>query len=350
MTQQLKGILGSGFFGILLFFSGLFIWLTPVPILYRYHQNGRGAALGAVAVSMFGLAALYFALVPWVVSSWGHEQALKYLFWIPGLFAVEGGKWLPSSFGLSYFLFYATVGFTLGIWERREVNTTRLVARVLAVLLVGVLFWLFIESGAKFGSYLAQSEQYLTALFEKMTQSPEGAAIDSDQQAFIKMHGQDIIYYAVRLIPGMFLAMSIFVIWLNMVVCRRLFVKTKTLRYPFFARLGEFKDWQLPFGFVWALIGFVSLLLADLYFFKVAYLKFIALNALIIFALIYFFQGLAILSFYGKRFKLPPLVKLLFYIVFLLFFQPIALVLLGFGFFDSWFNFRKLALKSAGEK
>lgn len=345
MMKRWKGILGSGFFGVLFFFSGLLIWLTPVPILYRYHQNGRVAALGAIAVSAAGLALLYFGLVPWIAQSWGVEKAVQYLFWIPGVFALSSGLWQPSTFGLAYFLFYATIGFTLGIWESKETNATRLVSRVLLILVAGVLFWLAVESGGQFVQYFHKTEQYLNTLFQQMAQGADTGNLDSEQQAFFQAYAKDIIYYAVRLIPGMFLSMAIFVVWLNMVVCRRLFVKSKSLRDPFFARLGEFKNWQLPFGFVWALIGFVSLLLLDLYFFRVHYFKFIALNALIVFALIYLFQGLAILNFYAQRWKLPPLFKLLFYLVFLIFFQPIAILLLGFGFFDAWFDFRKLAAK-----
>jgi uncharacterized protein YybS (DUF2232 family) len=159
--------------------------------------------------------------------------------------------------------------------------------------------------------------------------------------AVLQSYGPTVIYYAVRLIPGMILAMAIFVTWLNIVVSRRIFLKE-----GFFEKLGSLKQWQVPFGFVWAWIGIALLLVADIYFLKVNYLKLFAFNAFIIFGLIYFFQGLAILAFYNQRWALPPLARLVFYLLFFIFFQPFSLILLAVGFFDSWFNFRKLTPKA----
>ena len=60
--------------------------------------------------------------------------------------------------------------------------------------------------------------------------------------------------------------------------------------------------------------------------------------------LIYFFQGIAIVSFFFKKKEVPFFLK--FFIYTLIVIQQIfALLVIGIGFFDTWFDFRKLNLK-----
>jgi hypothetical protein len=66
-----------------------------------------------------------------------------------------------------------------------------------------------------------------------------------------------------------------------------------------------------------------------------------AINVLIVVAAVYCFQGLAVASFFFRT-KLSPLMRMVGYVVFFLFFQVgMALVIL-LGLADFWFDFRKL--------
>jgi uncharacterized protein YybS (DUF2232 family) len=56
---------------------------------------------------------------------------------------------------------------------------------------------------------------------------------------------------------------------------------------------------------------------------------------------IYFFQGIAIVSFYFEKKKLPRVLRFVLY-SFIALQQIILLVVIGLGFFDIWLNFRKL--------
>ena len=343
MFLKVKGVLVTGGLAVLLYLSGLLLWLTPIPILYAYKKSGRQAAWGGLIFALIFLAFLYFGVIHWVSGYFGWEKVQQYLFWLPGVGLAAGNALLPGTYGLPYFFFYGLMGLLLGFWEFKEKSATLLVTKVVAILAVGVLAWVFLQSGGSFTSLVAGTEAYFQELLKQMLQKPaEGNPELQEQLAVLQSYGPTVIYYAVRLIPGMILAMAIFVTWLNIIVSRRFFWKDL-----FFEKLGPLKVWQLSFGFVWALIGVAFLLVVDIYFLKVNYLKLFAINAFIVFGLIYFFQGLAILAFFNQRWALPPMARLIFYVLFFIFFQPFSLILLTIGFFDSWFDFRKLTPRPA---
>jgi uncharacterized protein YybS (DUF2232 family) len=175
-----------------------------------------------------------------------------------------------------------------------------------------------------------------------MVSLPEKTAEVQQQLILLDTHKESIAYYATRLIPGMVICTAIFVIWLNVVVAQKIFYRDGV-----FPNLVSLRTWRLPFVYVWILIGVAGLLLLDVYIFKINIFKMAALNVFLIFALIYFFQGLSILAFFSQRWAVSPLIKIGFYVLFFLFFQPLGFLLLAFGFFDSWFDFRKLSSKTA---
>jgi len=59
---------------------------------------------------------------------------------------------------------------------------------------------------------------------------------------------------------------------------------------------------------------------------------------------VYFFQGIAIISFFFEKKNFPKALR--FFLYSLIALQQMALiVVIAFGFFDMWLNFRKLDLK-----
>ena len=56
---------------------------------------------------------------------------------------------------------------------------------------------------------------------------------------------------------------------------------------------------------------------------------------------IYFFQGIAIVSFFFEKKRLPVALRFILYSLIVVQ-QFLLLLIIGFGFFDMWLNFRKL--------
>jgi uncharacterized protein YybS (DUF2232 family) len=74
--------------------------------------------------------------------------------------------------------------------------------------------------------------------------------------------------------------------------------------------------------------------------------KVIGLNGLIVLMTIYFFQGIAIVSFYFEKKGVPRMFKIFIYSLIAIQ-QIILMAVIGLGFFDVWFDFRKLELKES---
>jgi uncharacterized protein YybS (DUF2232 family) len=72
--------------------------------------------------------------------------------------------------------------------------------------------------------------------------------------------------------------------------------------------------------------------------------KIAGLNGLLVLMMIYFFQGIAIVSFYFEKKRFPRILRIFLYSVIGL--QQLMLFLvIGLGFFDMWLNFRKFEAK-----
>jgi uncharacterized protein YybS (DUF2232 family) len=56
---------------------------------------------------------------------------------------------------------------------------------------------------------------------------------------------------------------------------------------------------------------------------------------------VYFFQGIAIVSFYFNKKRFPRVIRIFLYTLIAIQ-QLVLLAVIGLGFFDMWFNFRKL--------
>jgi hypothetical protein len=111
--------------------------------------------------------------------------------------------------------------------------------------------------------------------------------------------------------------------------------------FGFFGTLEDLSSFRIPFLGVWLVIGALSLFLANSYLWQQDTLSFVLINLFIVLFALYFFQGLAIASFYLTLNGVTPWMRLLFYSLLLIFFESLGLFLVGVGFFDSWFNFRK---------
>jgi uncharacterized protein YybS (DUF2232 family) len=105
------------------------------------------------------------------------------------------------------------------------------------------------------------------------------------------------------------------------------------LQYPEFAPMDQ---WQSPELMVWGVIaaGFAL-------FLSIGGIRFLAINGLIVMAIIYVFHGLAIMLFFFNKHRVPHWVRFGTYLL-ILFQQIFWIVLAMAGLFDQWIDFRKI--------
>jgi uncharacterized protein YybS (DUF2232 family) len=142
----------------------------------------------------------------------------------------------------------------------------------------------------------------------------------------------DIQPLIVQIIPAMVTASTLFVAWTNILIARSV-LKRRSLSYPDF---GPLTMWKAPEYLVWGVIGCgLALFLPD------PTINTIGQNGLLILMTVYFFQGIAIVSFYFEKKRLPRFIR--FFLYTLIAVQHlILLAVIGLGFFDMWVNFRRL--------
>jgi uncharacterized protein YybS (DUF2232 family) len=177
-------------------------------------------------------------------------------------------------------------------------------------------------------AYVKKNLELTLALYKSM-------GVSQDSIRMLSNSLDSIQYVLIRIIPALAISSTLFVSWTSLLLAKPL-LKSKKLFFPSFDAL---KLWQAPEHLVWIAIGCGATLL-----FPNKALKVVALNGLLILMTIYFFQGIAIVSFYFEKKKFPRLIRFILY-SFIALQQIILLVVIGLGFFDIWLNFRKLGVK-----
>ena len=143
-----------------------------------------------------------------------------------------------------------------------------------------------------------------------------------------------IQYVLVRLIPAVVVSATLFVVWTNLLLAKPI-LKNRGLFYPAF---GALNLWKAPESLVWCVIGCGLMILLPN-----NALKLVGLNGLLILMTIYFFQGIAVVSFYVEKKQVPRVFRFLLYSLIALQ-QVVLLLVIGLGFFDIWLNVRKLEI------
>jgi uncharacterized protein YybS (DUF2232 family) len=133
-------------------------------------------------------------------------------------------------------------------------------------------------------------------------------------------------------VPGLAASSALMVTWISLLTARAVFRRTG-LPFPNF---GALDHWKAPEALVWGVIAAGVLLLVPDFSARI-----VGLNCLLVFMVVYFFQGIAIVAFYFGKKQVPRVARILFYAIIGLQ-QVIMLAVIGVGFFDTWFNFRKL--------
>ena len=175
---------------------------------------------------------------------------------------------------------------------------------------------------------VAKNIEQTVALYEKMEVSQENIYLISNSL-------DQIQYVLVRIIPALVIASILFVSWTSLLLAKPI-LKAGKLFYPDF---GTLNLWKAPDFLVWGVVvSGAMLLLPD------RDLKIVGLNGLLVLMIIYFFQGIAIVSFYFEKKRFPRILRVFLYTLIGLQ-QLVLFLVIGLGFFDMWLNFRKFEVK-----
>ena len=173
--------------------------------------------------------------------------------------------------------------------------------------------------------YVAKNLELTLLLYKNMGVSEENIQLIADSLSQIQ-------YVLLRIIPGLLFASTLFVAWTSILMAKPM-LQTRGLLYPEF---GPLKAWKPPEYLVWGVIASGGMLLIPS-----GASKLFGINGLIGLMTIYFFAGVAIVSYYFERKRLPRILRFFLYSLIALQ-QFILLMVIGLGFFDMWLDFRRL--------
>jgi uncharacterized protein YybS (DUF2232 family) len=276
-------------------FVGLFV---PLPILFYRSKLGRSSGL------------LILIAVSLIVTSFVGLNSLGTAAFLFELGLV--GLILPEVFEMNLSV-EKTVGFTAG-----GVLTMGALILALYTLVSTTSPW------ALASDYVEKSVKLALAMYREMDVSEE--KIDMLSQSL-----DGILYVMLRIIPAIMIVATLFVVWSNLLLAR-LVLRSKELFCPDFGRLNQ---WKAPEHLVWVAIASGVLLL-----FGHPGIKMLGINGLIVMMMIYFFQGIAVVSFYFEKKQFPKILRILLYSLIAIQ-QPLLLVVVALGFFDIWIDLRR---------
>lgn len=298
LKASLLGVVGSFiFFAAYLavpplgIFSGI---LAPFPAAHNRLIHGRVSSLivllGSTAAisALFGLFAgcLYLAVCG-MVSFLMPELLLRGISGSRALFWTTAANLLVFSTGFFIYSFYSGI------------NLQQLIS-----------------------AEISNSFKQAIALYEK-------SGVKGEELDFLKRTMSTAAEMLQRLYPALVTVMLIVI-----AACNLMLVKKTTAKTTVNIAIGDFSKFKNPDLLIWVLIGAgFSLLLPD------SLITTPALNILLVTTMLYFFQGMAIISALITKHSVPAFVRILFYTMLII--QPYLLALVaGIGIFDLWVDFR----------
>lgn len=281
-------------------FAGPFVLiLTPMPILYYRFRLGLTLGLAVLAVS------LLLAYV--ILNLAGHHANFSVLFMI-GFTGAVLSEVVKRNFSIE--------------------KTVLLASSALFACAAGFVLYHALQSGITPSQMV---EARVSGMIAENLKLYAQMNISGEQIQMIRDNAPQLALFFTGIFPALTLSGIIVTVWVNLIAGRRLFQRTG-IGFPDF---GDLAAWKAPEQLVWLLIIAGILLFLPLEGFSV-----IGMNLLIVCGLIYLFQGLSIVVFFFRQKKIPKTVRLLFYGLILVQ-QYMLIVLIAFGLFDMWVDFRK---------
>jgi uncharacterized protein YybS (DUF2232 family) len=271
--------------------------LTPLPVLLTGWRSGEIAALGLALATV----AVIFCLHPSLDTFWHNLGFLNLLL----------------------------MGVLLASLQCRGVSAPQAIILTVAALSVGA-FLVFLGQAFLMGltpqALLVQkSAEVLDTVRHLLGDTGRNAAtlvpgVKPDQVKVVLQ----------RLLPGLMVTNMALMAWLNVVLTRQL---------VFLLGWGRpdppLYHWTAPEWLVFVLLAGGFLLLVP-----VPGARFFGLNLLLVVAVLYFCQGVAVVATWFHRLGLPRLLRMIGYP--LLFLHPFFFLIITLGLMDLWLDFRRL--------
>jgi uncharacterized protein YybS (DUF2232 family) len=307
-------------------------------------ETSKNIAIGIGVTSLFFLFSAFLPIIGFVFSLFIPLPVLFYRTKLGrkwGLYVPLGTLLLITlvagriSVDMLYFSGLLILGFSLSEFFEKKLSVEATVLGTCGVVLASGLIGLMAFSAsagqslaAYVSAHVAHNLELTLTLYEKLGVSQEAITLVSNSMDQIR-------FVMLRILPALTIMSALFVCWLNIIAAKPV-LTGRALPYPDF---GPLNLWRAPDPIIWILIGSgLAMLLPG------KGVKLIGVNGLLVVLTIYFFQGMAIVSFYFEKKGMPRFFRIMLYTLIALQ-QVLLLIVIGLGVFDLWLNFRKIGIK-----
>lgn len=236
------------------------------------------------------------------------------------------------AFNVLYFGSLMATGYFLGEFIEKHLAVEKIVIYtglcVAGLLMLVLLLYAFSQGTdivGLFHDYLQRYQMISERLFSDSAKIYPQMDLNPDE---IKQAGTLLA----MILPGILVNSYLTMVWINILLIKR-FLKNRGITVQ---SIENLRLWKAPFALVFGVIVCSMIL-----FFVSGPIRIIAINCLIVLMFVYFFQGIAIVSYFFQKKSAPIALRLFVYAMIAV--QPLFLTLvIGFGLFDTWANFRKI--------
>jgi uncharacterized protein YybS (DUF2232 family) len=231
-----------------------------------------------------------------------------------------------------------TMGLT-GLLIARLATLNKSVEKVIAypaLLIIAAICFYFIYSAFTQSIHPWQFVQkYVASIIDANIKLYSQLPLAKEDIDFIKSNQQSITVGFTLIFPSLIAIISIFIVWLNVLIGKNVLSCAGILR----PNLTTLAGWKAPDFFIW-----IFIISGGLNFVPNEDINFFALNLFLIICFIYLLQGFAIVSFIFQSKNVPIYFRFLFYF-FIGVQQFLMIPIATAGLFDIWVDFRKFFRK-----
>lgn len=297
---------------------------------------------------LFVAASLILPGVDWVLFSWMHVLLPTLAFFIlieQGFYkgnrifiigSIIGliGSFVLGSIGLYVFaMSLLPVGYVLAHGAGRQEGPVQSGIKAVAIL---SLCWGILLSGIITPGEVAPYNGIIAAFDAGIDEAIEYYRVNASSSVEVDMMLETTFLQMKEVVPiimpSILGGFAFLAVWFTATVGNWMLGKKDAALQPW----PHFQNWRLPERLIWP-----AIICAGATFAPIAAFKFIAINLLILSALVYSLQGFSITVFFMNKWKVPLLFRSFVYVMIV--FQSFGTVLLLIlGIADTWLNLRKL--------
>jgi uncharacterized protein YybS (DUF2232 family) len=297
---------------------------------------------GMAVTTLVAMAALYLPVIGFLVSLF---IPLPVLFYRAKLGRSKGAlilvavtvvvaftmRW-RSVASMVFFFQLGLVGFILSEVFEMDLSLEKTVTLTTGVVVGSGACMLGLYGFMSYGSPVTQLYHYMSSNLQLALDLYREIDASDERIDMVAQSMEGIVYVMLRILPAIAVVSTLLVVWTNLLVARPL-LRSKQLHCPEFGTLNE---WKAPEPLVWVVIASGGLLLVSH-----KGLTLLGVNGLIIMMMVYFFQGIAIVSFYFEKKQFPKVLRGILYGLIAIQ-QLVLLLVIVLGFFDMWIDFRRI--------